>query len=50
MAVTITNTNYNGDVVADIYLIFGTGFEVIEKGSARVETGVKTKRALPNIR
>jgi len=49
MAVTITNTNYNGDVVADIYLIFGTGFEVIEKGSARVETGVKTKRALPSM-
>lgn len=50
MAVTITNTNFNGDVVADLYRIFGTGFEVIEKNSARVETGIRDKRALPAIR
>jgi len=49
MAVTITSTAYNGDVVSDIYKIFGTGFEVIEKGSARVETGIRTKRALPSM-
>jgi hypothetical protein len=48
--VTITNTNYNGDVVRDIYRVFGTGFEVVEKNSARVEVGVKTTRSLPAIR
>ena len=50
MAVTIGNTNYNGDVVADIYRIFGTGNDVIAQNSARLETGIKTKRSLPNIR
>lgn len=48
--VTITNTNYNGDVIRDIYKVFGTGFEVVEKNSCRVEIGVKTTRSLAAIR
>lgn len=49
MAVTITNTNYNGDVIKLLYKVLGVGNQVIEKGAAYLETGVKTKRAIPAI-
>ncbi len=48
--VTIDNTEYNGDVVADVYEVLGTGFEIVEKNSCRVETGIRTQRALGQLR
>jgi len=49
MAVTITNTNWNGDVIKMLYKVLGVGNQVIEKGAAYLETGVRTKRAIPRI-
>lgn len=48
MAVTFT-TNYVGDVIRDIYKVFGVGNEVIANGDARLETGIKVSRFLPYI-
>lgn len=49
MAVTITNTNYNGDVIKLLYKVLGVGNQVIEKNVAYLETGISTKRAIPRI-
>lgn len=49
MAVTITNTNYNGDVIKMLYRVLGVGNQVIEKGAAYLETGISTKRSIPSI-
>ena len=50
MEATITNTNYNGDVVPMIYEILGIGNDVINQGTARLELGIREKRSIPNIR
>lgn len=47
MAVTVSNSNYNGDVIDIIYKVFDTGNEVAEQALAVVETGIKKKRSLP---
>jgi hypothetical protein len=49
MAVTNSGSEYNGDVVADIYKVFITGNEVLDQGTARIETRVRTQRALPRM-
>lgn len=49
MAVTITNTNYNGDVIKTLYKVIAVGNQVIQKGVAKLETGISTKRAIPRI-
>ena len=46
MAVTYT-TNWAGDVVDNIYKVLGVGNQVVSKGAAYLETGVRDKRALP---
>lgn len=47
MALTLANSNYNGEVLENLYLVTGVGNEVIQKGAARLYTDISTKKALP---
>jgi len=47
--ITVTSSNYNGDFLSFLYQVFTVGNEVINKGSARVLTGIAKKRSLPKI-
>ena len=49
MALTVSGSNYNGDVLDIIYLVFDTDNEVAEKGLAVIETGVRKKKSLPKM-
>lgn len=49
MALTLANTNYNGEVLANLYIVSGVGNEVITKGAAKLHTDISTKKALPRI-
>lgn len=45
----VGNTSYAGDFLSFLYQVFFVGNQVINKGSARVLTGIAKKRALPKI-
>jgi hypothetical protein len=45
----VGNSNYNGDFLSFLYQVFFVGNQVIEKGTARVLTGIAQKRALPKL-
>jgi len=47
MSLTLANSNYNGEVLANLYLVTGVGNEVVQKGSAKVYTDISTKKSLP---
>lgn len=47
MALTLTNTNYNGEVLENIYLAIGVGNEVAEKGAVKVYPEISTMKSLP---
>lgn len=49
MALTLANTNYNGEVLENLYLVTGVGNEVIQKGAAKLHTDISTKKALPRL-
>jgi hypothetical protein len=49
MALTLSNTNYNGEVLENLYLVTGVGNEVVTKGAAKVITDISTKKALPRL-
>lgn len=49
MSFTLTSTNFNGDVADAVYMDIAEGNEVIEKGAAFLELGVRSKRGLPKI-
>lgn len=49
MALTLTNTNYNGEVLENLYLVTGVGNEVVSKGAAKLITDISTKKALPRL-
>lgn len=49
MALTLSNTNYNGEALEVLYEVMGVGNEVVEKGAARLLTDISTKKALPKI-
>lgn len=49
MALTLTNTNYNGEVLENLYLVTGVGNEVVQKGAARMIPGISTTKALPRL-
>ena len=49
MSLTLSNTNYNGEVLENLYLVTGVGNEVVEKGAAKVIPDVSTKKALPRL-
>ena len=46
---TLSNTNYNGEVLEVLYQVFGIGNEIVEKGAARLLSDISTKKALPKI-
>ena len=49
MSLTLTNTNYNGEVLENLYIVTGVGNEVVEKGAAKLHPDVSTKKALPRL-
>jgi hypothetical protein len=49
MALTLANTNYNGEVLENLYLVTGVGNEVVSKGAAKVITDIPVKIALPRL-
>lgn len=49
MTWTLSNTNYNGEVLQVLYSVFGIGNEIVEKGAARLLTDISTKKALPKL-
>ena len=49
MSLTLSNTNYNGEVLENLYLVTGVGNEVVEKGAAKLIPDVSTKKALPRL-
>jgi hypothetical protein len=49
MALTLANSNYNGEVLENLYLVTGVGNEIMEKGSVKLHTDISTKKALPRL-
>lgn len=49
MALTLSNSNYNGEVLENLFLLLGVGNEVAAKGAAKVYTDVAYKLALPKL-
>jgi len=49
MALTLANTNYNGEVLDNLYAVLGVGNEVAAKGAVKVYTNVAKKLSLPRI-
>lgn len=49
MPLNLGNTNYNGEVLENLYVVLGTGNEVVSKGAARVIAGISGKFALPRL-
>lgn len=43
MALTIANTNYNGELMPYFFKVFGVGNQVMTKGCAKLNTGISTK-------
>ena len=49
MSLTLSNSNYNGEVLEHLFLVLGVGNEVAEKGAAKLYTDVAEKLALPKL-
>ena len=49
MALTLTNTNYNGEVLENLYVVTGVGNEVIQKGAAKLITDISSHKGLPRL-
>lgn len=49
MALTLSNSNYNGEVLKSLYLVTGVGNEVMQKGAAKLYTGIAKKLSLPKL-
>lgn len=49
MALTLSNTNYNGEVLENLYVVTGVGNEVVEKGAAKLIVDIPVKIALPRL-
>ena len=49
MALTLSNSNYNGEVLEDLYLAVGVDNEVVQKGAATLHTDISTKKSLPKL-
>jgi hypothetical protein len=46
---TLSNTNYNGEVLENLYVVTGVGNEVVQKGAAKLIPDISTKKALPRL-
>lgn len=49
MALTLSNSNYNGEVLEKLYTVTGVGNEVVQKGIATLLTGIAERQALPKL-
>jgi hypothetical protein len=49
MALTLSNSNYNGEVLENLYLVTGVGNEVVEKGAAKLITDISSHKGLPRL-
>lgn len=49
MALTLSNTNYDGEVLEQIYAVMGIGNEVGRKGAATVIPDISLKKSLPKL-
>ncbi len=47
MTMTNSGSAYNGDYIKVLYQVFGVGNDVIDQGSAALEVGIRTTRAIP---
>jgi len=50
MALTVQNTNYNGEVLEQLLTLASTGNELVERGLIRIEPGVSKKFSIPRIK
>lgn len=49
MALTLSNSNYNGEVLDKLYLAVGVGNEVVDKAAAILHAGISTEFSLPKL-
>ena len=49
MAITVVNSNYNGDLLAFLYQVVSVGNQVLAKGAANFLSDIAKKRALPKL-
>lgn len=49
MALTLANSNYNGEVLNELYLLLGVGNEVVQQGAAVVLDRIAKKKSLPKL-
>ena len=47
MALTLGNSNYNGEVLENLFLVLGIGNEVMAKGAAQLHVDIAKKKSLP---
>ena len=47
--ITVGNSDFNGDALLELYLVFDVGNQAVNKGAANVQVGIAQKRALPNL-
>ncbi|MDO4213190.1 MAG: hypothetical protein Q4D10_03510 [Bacteroidales bacterium] len=50
MAIQITNTNYNGEVLEQLLTLASTGNEIVEKGLVHVEPGIASTFSIPRLK
>lgn len=50
MAITIKNTNYNGEVLEQLLTVATTSNEIVEKGLIHVIPNVAKKISIPRLR
>lgn len=49
MALTLSNSNYNGETLEMLYTVTGVGNEVVRKGATTLLTKVAKKKSLPKL-
>ena len=49
MSLTLANSNYNGSVLEQLYLVTGVGNQVVQKGACALLTDIAGKKALPRL-
>jgi hypothetical protein len=49
MPLTLSNSNYNGEVSDNLYIVLATGNDVAKKGATKTYANVSTKKSLPKL-